>query len=52
MTGPILGYQSALLEGAWPPAAVWLAIAAWLAVLAVLLSVALARSRDQLVDWL
>ena len=52
MTGPILGYQSALLEGAWPQAAVWLAIAAWLAVLAVLLSVALARSRDQLVDWL
>ncbi|MCL1962603.1 MAG: ABC transporter permease [Desulfovibrionaceae bacterium] len=52
MTGPILGYQSALLKGAWPSAAVWLSIAAWLAVLAVLLSVALARSRDQLVDWL
>jgi len=52
MTAPILGYQSALLQGAWPAADVWLAIAAWLAVLAVLLSVALARSSDQLVDWL
>ncbi|MFT4194568.1 ABC transporter permease [Ottowia sp.] len=52
MTGPVLGYQAALLEGAWPPAAVWLSIAAWLALLAALLSLALARSRDQLVDWL
>ena len=52
MTGPILGYQSALLKGVWPPADVWLSIAVWLAALAVLLSVALARSRDQLVDWL
>lgn len=52
MTGPILGYQSALLQGAWPPADVWVSIAVWLAVLAALLSVALARSRDQLVDWL
>jgi lipopolysaccharide transport system permease protein len=52
MTGPILGLQSALLQGAWPAPAVWLAIGAWLALLAALLSVALARSRDQLVDWL
>ncbi|MFT3778199.1 MAG: ABC transporter permease [Ottowia sp.] len=52
MTGPVLGYQAALLEGAWPPAGVWLSIAAWLALLAALLSLALARSRDQLVDWL
>ena len=52
MTAPILGYQSALLNGAWPDAAVWVAIMLWIALLAVLLSVALARSRDQLVDWL
>jgi len=52
MTGPILGYQSALLQGAWPQPAVWLAIAGWLTLLAALLSVALVRSRDQLVDWL
>ena len=52
MTAPVLGYQSALLQGAWPPAGVWLALLAWIGVLAALLSLALARSRDQLVDWL
>ena len=52
MTAPILGYQSALLQGVWPGWDVWLAIALWLALLALLLSLALARSRDQLVDWL
>ncbi|MDR2990791.1 MAG: ABC transporter permease [Burkholderiaceae bacterium] len=52
MTAPVLGYQSALLEGAVPQVAVWLALAVWLAVLALLLNLALARSRDQLVDWL
>lgn len=52
MTAPVLGYQSALLAGAWPPAQVWLAMAVWLAVLAVLLGTVLVRSRDQLVDWL
>jgi lipopolysaccharide transport system permease protein len=52
MTGPVLGYQSALLQGLWPVWPVWLALAAWLALLAALLSVALARSRDELVDWL
>jgi len=52
MTAPVLGYQSALLEGAVPSGAVWIALAAWLIVLAVLLNLALARSRDQLVDWL
>ncbi|MDO5624441.1 MAG: ABC transporter permease [Pseudomonadota bacterium] len=52
MTAPVLGYQAALLQGAWPPMQVWLVMGLWLAVLAVLLSVVLARSRDQLVDWL
>jgi len=52
MTAPVLGYQSALLEGAAPRLAVWIALAAWLIVLAFLLNLALARSRDQLVDWL
>ena len=52
MTAPILGYQSALLQGQWPPLAVWLGLGAWIAVAAVLLALALARSRDQLVDWL
>jgi lipopolysaccharide transport system permease protein len=52
MTALVLGYQPALFEGAAPPLAVWIALLAWLAVLAVLLNLALARSRDQLVDWL
>ena len=52
MTAPVLGYQSALLQGAWPPADVWLVLAAWIALLAGALSLAVARSRDQLVDWL
>jgi lipopolysaccharide transport system permease protein len=52
MTGPVLGYQSTLLGGNAPAAAVWIALAVWLTLLALLLNVALARSRDQLVDWL
>jgi len=52
MTAPVLGYQSALLGGNMPGASVWIALATWLIVLALLLNVALARSRDQLVDWL
>jgi lipopolysaccharide transport system permease protein len=52
MTGPVLGYQSALLQGQWPGWRVWAAILLWLALLALLLSVALRRSRDELVDWL
>lgn len=52
MTAPVLGYQSALLQGVWPPATVWLVLLGWVALLAVLLSLAVARSREQLVDWL
>ena len=52
MTAPVLGYQSALLKGVYPSVEVWLALASWIITLAILLSVALARSRDQLVDWL
>lgn len=47
-----LGYQSVLLQGQWPGWPVWAGIAIGLAVAAALLSVVLARSRDQLVDWL
>lgn len=52
MTGPILGYQSVLLKGEWPPAAVWMALLLWMGVAATLLEVAVRRSREQLVDWL
>jgi len=52
MTAPVLGYQSALLAGAWPPAEVWVGLLAWIGALALALSLAIERSRDQLVDWL
>ena len=52
MTGPVLGYQAVLLQGKWPPPAVWLALLAWLGFSTLLLGVVVRRSRDQLVDWL
>ena len=52
MTGLVRGYQQVLLQGAWPPASVWWVSLAWLALLALLLNALVARSRDQLVDWL
>jgi lipopolysaccharide transport system permease protein len=52
MTGPVLGYQSLLLQGAWPDAMVWLATGGWLLVCTGALALVVARSRDQLVDWL
>ena len=52
-TGKALGVvKSALLAGDWPPAQVWLALVVWIAAAAALLAVAIARSQDQLVDWL
>ena len=52
MTAWISGYQAVLLQGAWPPPSVWLVVLVWLAALALALNVMVARSRDQLVDWL
>lgn len=52
MTAWVLGYQSVLLQGNWPPFPVWMSIVAWLLLLGAALSVLLARSRDELVDWL
>lgn len=52
MTPALLGYQDALLLGAWPSWPVWVAMATWIVVLAGLTKLAIARSRDQLVDWL
>lgn len=52
MTAPVIGFQQVLLQGAWPPASVWTVLAVWLGGLAVVLNTVLARSRDQLVDWL
>jgi len=52
MTALVIGYQQVLLQGAWPPAGVWVALGCWLVVVAVALNVVVKRSRDQLVDWL
>ena len=52
MTALVLGHQQVLLQGAWPPASVWLVGLLWLGGLALALNVVVARSRDQLVDWL
>ena len=52
MTAFVIGYQDVLLQGIWPPVAAWIAIAAWMGAVALALNVLVARSRDQLVDWL
>lgn len=52
MTGLVQGYQQVLLQGAWPPPSVWWVSLAWIAVLALALNALVARSHDQLVDWL
>ncbi|WP_311222559.1 MULTISPECIES: ABC transporter permease [unclassified Acidovorax] len=52
MTALVIGYQQVLLQGAWPPVAVWIALSTWLVVAALALNVVVRRSRDQLVDWL
>ena len=52
MTAFVQGFQSTLLQGAWPPYATWWVIACWLGVCVVMLEVVIRRSRDQLVDWL
>ncbi|MDF1486398.1 ABC transporter permease [Ramlibacter sp. H39-3-26] len=52
MTPLVLGYQAILLEGGWPPAAVWHGLLAWLLALGWLLRLVVRRCRDQLTDWL
>ncbi len=52
VTALVIGYQQVLLQGAWPPASVWVVAGLWLLGLAIALNVVVARSRDQLVDWL
>jgi lipopolysaccharide transport system permease protein len=52
VTPAVLGMQSILLAGAIPALGVWLAMAGWTLALALLLDRLVARSREQLVDWL
>ena len=52
MSAPVMGYQSILLQGAWPEWTVWAFTLGWLFVLTAALAVVVSRSRDQLADWL
>lgn len=52
MSALVMGYQAVLLQGQWPAAPVWWVTLAWLALASAALSALLARSRDELVDWL
>ena len=52
MTPAVLGTQALLLQGAVPGLDVWLAMLAWPLLLAGLLDRLVARSREQLIDWL
>ena len=52
MTPVVLGVQGILLKGAVPGLEVWLALMLWCAALAVVLDRLIARSREQLIDWL
>lgn len=52
MTALVLGYQSVLLQGLWPDLTLWAVSLGWLLMLALLLNGLIARSRDELVDWL
>jgi lipopolysaccharide transport system permease protein len=52
ITALVTGYHQVLLLGAWPMASSWWVTGLWLVVLALALNRVVARSRDQLVDWL
>ncbi len=52
MASYVLGYQSILLQGAWPSLTVWMVCLAWIVLLGVVVDTLVRRSRDQLVDWL
>ena len=52
MTAPVTGYQAILLQGLWPAWTVWAVTLGWLLLGAAALGIVVARSRDQLADWL
>lgn len=52
MTALIIAYQQVLLQGQWPDSALWAVTFGWLLVLGVVLNQLIARSHDELVDWL
>ena len=52
MTALVMSYQSVLLNGVWPAAELWGITVGWILLLTLLLEPVLARSKDELVDWL
>lgn len=52
MSSLVLAYQSVMLSGVVPAAALWGITFIWLAVLALILDVLISRSKEELVDWL
>ena len=52
ITPTVLGMQSMLLAGSTPGAEVWIGLAIWILLLVPVLDRLVARSREQLVDWL
>ncbi len=52
MTGLVTGYHQILLLGDWPMVSTWVVTVLWIVALALALNRLVARSRDQLVDWL
>lgn len=52
MTALVIAYQSVLLQGLWPGLTLWAVSLGWLLMLALSLNGLIARSRDELVDWL
>ena len=52
MTAPVVGYQAILLQGLWPAWTVWAVTLGWLVGGSAALGIVVARSRDQLADWL
>lgn len=48
----VLAWQQVVIGGVMPVASLWLVMLAWCGVIALVLSVSLARTREQVVDWL
>lgn len=52
MTALVIAYQQILLQGAWPDLHLWVITGVWTVLAAFALNGLIARSRDELVDWL
>ena len=48
----VLAWQQLVINGAMPPPLLWWVMLGWCGVVALLLAISLARTREQVVDWL